>query len=70
MLRLFADRPGEVLEREFILTRIWGEDYPGTTRTLDQHIAMLRKKVETTPAHPAVIMTVHGIGYRYKDKTQ
>lgn len=65
LIRLFADRPGEVLEREFILARVWGEDYPGTTRTLDQHIAMLRKKVEATPGSPESIVTVHGIGYRY-----
>ncbi|HCY86967.1 MAG TPA: DNA-binding response regulator [Desulfobacteraceae bacterium] len=65
LIRLFANHPGEVLEREFILARIWGEDYPGTTRTLDQHIAMLRKKVEPTPGCPECIVTVHGIGYRY-----
>ncbi|MDE0840174.1 MAG: helix-turn-helix domain-containing protein, partial [Kiritimatiellae bacterium] len=37
----------------------------GTTRTLDQHIAQLRKKVEANPKAPAVIQTIHGVGYRY-----
>jgi len=44
---------------------VWGVDYFGTTRTLDQHIAQLRKKVEADPDAPAVITTVHGVGYRY-----
>jgi len=51
-----------------ILTGIYHNriDYPGTTRTLDQHIAQLRKKIEDHAADPRVITTVHGIGYRYK----
>jgi DNA-binding response OmpR family regulator len=43
---------------------VWGVDYFGTTRTLDQHVAQLRKKVETEPDHPSAIVTVHGVGYR------
>nr|WP_319392393.1 response regulator transcription factor [uncultured Desulfobacter sp.] len=66
LLRLFATHPGEVLDRETILTRIWGLDYGGTTRTLDQHIAMLRKKIEKYPATPQIITTVHGVGYRFE----
>jgi len=66
LLRLFAAHPGEVLDRETILTRIWGLDYGGTTRTLDQHIAMLRKKIEKKPATPTIITTVHGVGYRFE----
>ena len=69
LIRLFAEHPGEVLERDLLLNRVWGTDYPGTTRTLDQHIAMLRKKVEKVPGRPELITTVHGIGYRFnKDK--
>ncbi|MBI9092055.1 MAG: response regulator transcription factor [Desulfobacterium sp.] len=59
------DHPGEVLGRDEILNRVWGVDYYGTTRTLDQHIAKLRKKVEVNPSHPSTIVTVHGVGYRY-----
>nr|WP_321400727.1 response regulator transcription factor [uncultured Desulfobacter sp.] len=66
LLRLFATHPGEVLDRETILTQIWGLDYGGTTRTLDQHIAMLRKKIEKHPATPTIITTVHGVGYRFE----
>ncbi len=65
ILRLFHAHPDEVLSRDTMLNEIWGIDYFGTTRTLDQHIAQLRKKIETDPANPGIITTVHGIGYRY-----
>jgi len=65
LIRLFADHPGEVLDRDTLLNKIWGFDYSGTTRTLDQHIAMLRKKIEPDPSVPRIITTVHGIGYRF-----
>lgn len=65
LIRCFHDHPGEVLSRDFLLNAGWGIDYLGTTRTLDQHIAKLRKKIETDPAHPQLITTVHGVGYRY-----
>lgn len=64
LLEVFAERPNEVLSRDFLLNAVWGVDYFGTTRTLDQHIAQLRKKVET-PDSPQLIMTVHGVGYKY-----
>jgi DNA-binding response OmpR family regulator len=48
------------------LNEIWGVKYHGTTRTVDQHIAQLRKKVESNPSQPRYITTVHGIGYRYE----
>jgi len=62
----FHVHPGEVLSRDNILNAIWGIDYLGTTRTLDQHIAQLRKKIEIDPSNPMLITTVHGVGYRYK----
>ena len=65
LLEAFAQRPDEVLERDFLLNEVWGLNYYGTTRTLDQHVAQLRKKVETDPKQPETIVTVHGIGYRY-----
>ncbi len=65
LLDLFHAHPGEVLSRDALLNAGWGIEYYGTTRTLDQHIAQLRKKVERDPAHPQSILTVHGIGYRY-----
>lgn len=65
LAEVFAEHPGEVLTRDALLNAVWGVDYFGTTRTLDQHVAQLRKKVETTPDTPTAIVTVHGVGYRY-----
>lgn len=65
LLRLFAEREGQALNRSTILDEVWGVTYEGTTRTLDQHIALLRKKIEPDPAHPRHIVTVHGVGYRF-----
>ena len=62
LLRLFAARPGEVLTRDALLNALWGVHYAGTTRTLDQHIAQLRRKLG--PA-ASLLSTVHGLGYRY-----
>ena len=65
LLRYFYSHPGEVLSRDQLLNAVWGIDYYGTTRTLDQHIAQLRKKIEPVPSKPVIITTVHGVGYRY-----
>ncbi|HVO38176.1 MAG TPA: response regulator transcription factor [Spirochaetia bacterium] len=65
LLRLFTSREGEALDRSMILDELWGVKYEGTTRTLDQHIAGLRKKIEEDPANPRHILTVHGVGYRF-----
>ncbi len=66
LIQYFHEHPREVLSRDDILNAIWGIDYYGTTRTLDQHIAQLRKKIETDPSKPCIITTVHGVGYRYE----
>ena len=66
IIEYFYERPGKVVSREDMLAEVWGLDNPGGTRTLDQHIAQLRKKVETDPARPQAITTVHGLGYRYE----
>ncbi|MDQ7783087.1 MAG: response regulator transcription factor [Desulfomonilaceae bacterium] len=68
LLQYFYSHPNEVLSRDRLLNDVWGMNYYGTTRTLDQHIAQLRKKVERDPAAPCVITTVHGVGYRYVSK--
>jgi DNA-binding response OmpR family regulator len=65
LLRLFAAHEGEALDRATILDEVWGIRYEGTTRTLDQHVAKLRQKIERDPAHPRHILTVHGVGYRF-----
>ena len=60
----FAAHPGETLTRDQLLNAVWGVGYFGTTRTLDQHVAQLRKKIEPDPETPHAILTVHGVGYR------
>ncbi|HLP08572.1 MAG TPA: response regulator transcription factor [Opitutaceae bacterium] len=65
LLEAFAARPGEALSRDQLLNAAWGIDYLGTTRTLDQHVAQLRKKIEIDPEAPRVLLTVHGVGYRF-----
>jgi DNA-binding response OmpR family regulator len=61
----FAAHPGETLSRDALLNAVWGVGYFGTTRTLDQHVAQLRKKIEPEPETPRTILTVHGVGYRF-----
>lgn len=65
LLRYFSQHPDEVLDRNKLLNVGWGRDYFGTSRTLDQHIAQLRKKIEPDPSTPQWIVTVFGVGYRY-----
>jgi DNA-binding response OmpR family regulator len=65
LLSLFHQNPGVVLDRDTIFDRCWGTSYLPSSRTLDQHISKLRKKIEVDPKNPAIIHTVHGAGYRY-----
>ena len=62
---LFASHRGEVLSRDRILNEVWGVDYLGTTRTLDQHVANLRRKVGEVGGESSAVRTVHGIVYSY-----
>ena len=64
LLRLFAAHPGEVLDRSFIMREIWGNALT-SSRTLDQHLVALRRKIE--PEYlPRLIETVYGVGYRFR----
>jgi len=65
LLRFLIDHRGEVLPRERLLDAVWGYDNVPFTRTVDMHIAKLRKKVEDTPQDPAFIVTVHRVGYKF-----
>jgi len=65
LIELFLAHPDEVLSRDRLLNEAWGIGYLGTTRTLDQHIAKLRQKIEADTANPRHILTVHGVGYRF-----
>jgi len=64
MLRLMAESPGEPVSRERFLDAVWGYTAFPTTRTVDNHIASLRAKIEPDPDDPRWIKTVHGVGYK------
>jgi DNA-binding response OmpR family regulator len=64
LLQLFATHPGEVLSRDRLLNDVWGYNYFGTTRTLDQVIVQLRKKLGDNGDAPKHLQTVHGVGYK------
>ncbi len=65
LLRAFFENPGVVLDRDRLFRDCWdGAVYPNS-RTLDQHISKLRKKIEHDPKSPRIIQTIHGAGYRY-----
>lgn len=65
LLQLFHRHPGEVLSRDKLLGEVWGFKYLGTTRTLDQVIVQLRKKLGDNGDHPRHLLTVHGVGYKF-----
>jgi DNA-binding response OmpR family regulator len=67
LFQLFATHPREVLSRDRLLNDVWGYEYYGTTRTLDQTIVQLRKKLTDIGADPKQIATVHAIGYRWEN---
>lgn len=63
VLRLLMERPGRVVTREEFLDQVWGFAWAGDTRSLDQHIRRLRRRLESDPDAPR-IETVRGVGYR------
>jgi two-component system alkaline phosphatase synthesis response regulator PhoP len=65
LLKFMIDHRGEVLARERLLDAVWGYDDVPLTRTVDMHIAKLRKKIEVRPEDPSLIVTVHRVGYRF-----
>lgn len=67
LLSLFAANPGKVLTRQAISDACWDAEHFPTSRTLDQHISQLRKRIELDPKTPKLILTVHGSGYRHED---
>jgi DNA-binding response OmpR family regulator len=64
VLRLLASRPGEVVGRDEMLNEVWGYEHFPTTRTVDNHVAMLRAKFEDDPSQPRHLLTMHGVGYK------
>ncbi|MCW1925539.1 response regulator transcription factor [Luteolibacter arcticus] len=65
MLELLHRHAGKPVSRDAFLDACWGLDYFPDSRTLDQHVLMLRKKVEADPSKPEIIETVRGTGYRF-----
>lgn len=65
ILYLLASHAGQVMDREQILSQIWGYDYYGDTRTIDTHVKRIRQKIGTDDARWALV-TVYGVGYRFE----
>ncbi|MBI4472112.1 MAG: response regulator transcription factor [Acidobacteria bacterium] len=64
LLRVLAAKAGQVVTREALLNEVWGYDNYPTTRTVDNHIALLRTKLENNPADPRHLLTFRGVGYK------
>ena len=65
ILQTLSARPGEVITRADLFRSAWEEDHIPNSRTIDQTISQLRKRIESDPKHPQIIQTVYGVGYRY-----
>jgi len=66
LLRYFIERRGATLSREELLKQVWGYSADMYTRTVDVHVAGLRQKLEDDPKQPKFILTVQGLGYKFK----
>ena len=66
LLELFTRHEGETMRREYIMSEVWDENWWGSTRTLDTHVASLRRKLGDTSDNPERIITVRGVGFRYE----
>ena len=67
LLLHFARNPGKVYTRSQLLDTVWGYGHDGYEHTVNSHINRLRAKIENDPAHPAYIITVWGVGYKFID---
>jgi len=66
LLRILMTHSGQVLSREQLLNLVWGNDFYGDSRTVDVHIRWLREKLEVDPSDPQYILTVRGVGYKFR----
>jgi DNA-binding response OmpR family regulator len=66
LLRYLLRHRGRVVSRDQILNRVWGYDYDGTARTIDNFVQKIRQKIEDDPENPRWIRTVRGVGYRFE----
>jgi len=67
ILRALAGSPGRVLSRETLLEHVWGDSEYRDPRTVDVHIRHLREKLERNPKQPEFLLTVRGVGYRFRE---
>ena len=67
VLKVLAANPGIVFSREALIRRAWGPDTHVTERSVDTIVKRLRQKIETNPAEPARLLTVWGVGYKFRD---
>lgn len=65
ILRLLHQRCGKVVSRDELYDSAWGRSYLPSSRSLDQHMSQLRRRIEQDPAQPRIIQTVYGVGYRF-----
>jgi len=65
LLNELARRPGHVVPREELMSRVWDRNWFGSTKTLDVHVGWLRRKLDDDPADPRYLHTVRGVGYRF-----
>lgn len=65
VIRYLASRAEIVVTRDELLNEVWGYEATPTTRTVDNHIASLRAKLESSPAEPRHLLTMHGVGYKW-----
>jgi two-component system alkaline phosphatase synthesis response regulator PhoP len=66
LLTYMVRNRGTVLTRDRLLEHVWGYEYNGDNRTVDVYVRWLREKLEDDPANPQLILTVRGVGYRFK----
>ena len=69
LLKYFIEHRGATVSREELLQEVWGYSSMPSTRTVDVHVAWLRQKLEPNPRVPQFILTVHGLGYKFADRT-
>jgi len=65
LLETFLRRKGRLPTRDLLIDTVWGSDYFGDTKTLDVHVKRIRRKIEEDPHHPAHLVTVRGLGYKF-----
>lgn len=69
LLRCLVANPGRSLTRDTLVVKVWGYDFDGESNQLDVYMKRLRNKIEENPAHPKLLLTIRGVGYKYQPST-